>query len=757
MTNSKQKAPIERINLNSRTYHNISIEPTLINFFYGKNGVGKSTIANEFRNGNGIIPTPSNYEVIIYDREFIEKNIKTDEGMPGVFSLSEGNIEVQKQIEEKTSVLHDLRSKYDEVDKKLKEKALYPDNIRKKLEEECWKLTDSIRSTFQPALKGKVGKKSVFADKLLEVPVPQKCDMDELKKVFDAAFGSDTTRYSTLNKIQNLDIDKIPGYTLLSKPILSSADTPFADFIRAINATDWIKQGHEKFGHLTNGKCPYCKKPLDEDFEQQFASCFDSQYEDECRLVKEFKEEYEQKTDEIIRRLEGNLNCSFPRIDFSKYKALLNALSSEVELNKRKIEEKVSSPSKVISLDDFSNKINELNSFIDASNKLIEENNAIIASRQTKQAECTSNLWKHLAYLCDDCISTFKASLKQVNDEITQLENEKNNIKAEGIKLRENITSLSRQVVNIDETLNSINKKLADSGFQGFKIGKMPGDLQKYQIIRDDGSVAHGLSEGEKNFIAFLYFYHKVLGRESADSEFKERILVIDDPVSSLDSNALFIVSAIIRELLSICHNNGRIVKSGTPKFIRQMFILTHNAYFHHDISYDKVKYFDCVNFYLIRKARNVSTVSLCIKKDINSSEPALEHNFSPVTNSYAALWKEYQEVESPAALMRVVRQILEYYFIQISGHEGQNLIDQIRAHESLFITTNDDGSQNTDQLIAVNAMLHYIGSESKLFDDGLNYIDGQEDPDTIKNAFHLIFQAMSQEQHYKMMMEASR
>lgn len=246
--------------------------------------------------------------------------------------------------------------------------------------------------------------------------------------------------------------------------------------------------------------------------------------------------------------------------------------------------------------------------------------------------------------------------------------------------------------------MNSINQKLTDSGFQGFHIHKKKDEPNKYEIIRDDGTPAHGLSEGERNFIAFLYFYHKVLGRETADSEFKNRIVVIDDPVSSIDSSSLFIVSSIVREILSVCLNNGTAAKHDAPRFINQMFVLTHNAFFHKEVSYAKLKYYHCVNIYLVKKAGNVSTIDLCVRKNSFSEEPAIEHNFSPVHNSYTALWKEYKEVLSPTALLRVVRQILEYYFIQISGYEEQSLTERILKNEEVFIHINADGSVEQEQ-----------------------------------------------------------
>ena len=247
-----------------------------------------------------------------------------------------------------------------------------------------------------------------------------------------------------------------------------------------------------------------------------------------------------------------------------------------------------------------------------------------------------------------------------------------------------------------------------------------------------------------------------MLGRESVDSTFRDRIVVIDDPVSSMDSSSLFIVSSIVRELIAICFNNGSPAKPDAPRFIKQIFVLTHNAFFHKEVSYDRLKYYHCVNFYLIKKFNNVSTIDLCTKKDPFSKEPAYEHNYTPVHNSYAALWKEYNEVTSPSALMRIVRQILEYYFIQISGYEGQSLTERILKREDIFIRQNADGSENRDLLLSVTAMLHYIGSDTQEFNDGLHYVEGSEEPERIKETFKCIFTAMEQEQHYKMMIEAS-
>lgn len=297
----KMQAAIKSIKLDGRTYHNITITPTLINFFFGKNGVGKSTIAQQIADGSGITPALSNYDVLVYDREFIRRNIREDDGMPGVFSVSEGNIEKQKEIDSKESQLRDLGTQYKEKKSESDDKSKRPAALRSALDDACWKATATFRTDLPLAMKNKRGSKSSFVDELLLITAPKECDVAELTALYSTAFGSDTTIYPKMNLVNPIAIEGIAGFDLLAKAVMSSADTPFADFIRAIGATDWIRQGHEKFSHAAGEKCPYCKQTLPADYEQQIASCFDAQYEADRQTLQSFKNAYEAAVDSVIR------------------------------------------------------------------------------------------------------------------------------------------------------------------------------------------------------------------------------------------------------------------------------------------------------------------------------------------------------------------------------------------------------------------------------------------------------------------------
>lgn len=81
-----------------------------------------------------------------------------------------------------------------------------------------------------------------------------------------------------------------------------------------------------------------------------------------------------------------------------------------------------------------------------------------------------------------------------------------------------------------------------------------------YEILRNDSDLVEGnLSEGEKTAIGFVYFITKL---KENDNKMEETVVVVDDPVSSFDSNHLFHAYSFLR---SNCDT------------AKQLFVFTHN------------------------------------------------------------------------------------------------------------------------------------------------------------------------------------
>lgn len=81
----------------------------------------------------------------------------------------------------------------------------------------------------------------------------------------------------------------------------------------------------------------------------------------------------------------------------------------------------------------------------------------------------------------------------------------------------------------------------------------------------DKNKLRNCLSEGEKTALAFAYFLSKFENERDTEEKRKESVVVIDDPISSLDENRLYSTAHLM-------HDNF--------KTVRQLIVLSHNFLF---------------------------------------------------------------------------------------------------------------------------------------------------------------------------------
>lgn len=753
----KIPSAIEQITLNTATFHGSAIKPTLINFFFGKNGVGKSTIARCIASNCGLAwrenKTASDYSILVYDQDFITTNIQSYENLPGVFTISEQNIEIQKQIDEKQLIKNNLNEQLKKLSITKQDKSDRLAYLLSNFQETCWNKTRTLRAFFVETQSGKK-QKATFATGALSVISPTEHEITSLKILYETAFDPNSRTYK---EFQPVDNSVLAQSNLLTKPIVSSNDTPFASFIKALNATDWVRHGHEQFHSTPNSKCPYCQQILPADFENQISSCFDAQYQQDIEELKNYKLSYKTKANEIWSVLKANIQDPYPKLDLTEYKDKFALFESTIKLNLQKIEDKIQAPASSIDLDDICTILDDLNTLSASFNLQIQENNTIVTTKRQKQVECKRKVWEYIAYTLQTEIKEYTINKNVLETEVGSLTTQINNCNNTIQLLRNEIRALNKQVVNTKAAIDSINTLLHDSGFQGFSLREKNNTPNVYEVIRSDGTIAKNLSEGERNFIAFLYFYQLVRGSDSDDGSTKDKIVVIDDPVSSMDSGTLFIVSTLVRELIEICHNNADYENNLIPNdYIKQIFILTHNAFFHREITYNQVSQYTYVSFFIINKLDNISNIKLCERPNPNA--PTQIENYNPVQNAYAALWTEYKEVKTAIPTLNVIRRILDYYFLQLCGYNGANIRNRIlRDNRQKFITVLENGVEDCTKYNLASAMLSYLDTNTNSISDGLNYIDDCLDVSQYRVIFKMIFELMGQIQHYTMMMSATK
>lgn len=754
----KVPSAITNITLNRATFTDVPIdELTFVNFFYGNNGAGKSSIAHAIAEDDGIVwadgKTADDYDVLVYNQDFINDNFVNYGDLKGVFIFGEEDIEAKKKIadltEEKKQKSEARQAALDEHKKKTDDLA----SALIQFQDSCFAKTADIRRRFDKCMDGKKQKKN-FAEAVLGETKPTDHDLTELERLYDVAFDDSARVYTEFKKAAATTYGSLPGKDLLDRMVLSSSDTPFAKFMKALGdaASDWVRDGHTHYAGVAGGKCPYCQQKLPANFEADIAATFDAQYQQDIRDLGQFQAIYIRETDGILRVLQANTADVMPSIDLKTYQEKLALLESNFEINRQRIAEKVKEPSKTISLEDTDTLLLEIGALIDDINKSIKANNDVVSAKRSSKAKCKTDIMQYLAFM-------LAADVMSYQNEIARLQKEINDITERGKKLRKEIGDLTTQLsdlnkhnANTEAAIDSINKILRDSGFQGFSIRAKADAENVYEVIREDGSVAENLSEGERNFIAFLYFYHQVRGSMSSE-ELKEKIVVIDDPVSSMDSTALFLVSAIVREMVNVCRNNTEYLNPKVPgDYIKQLFILTHNVYFHREVTYQQVGYYNCTSFYMIRKNDNISTIKLCKRQ--SKDVPTEEENYNPVQNSYAALWDELRDIQSTIPALNVMRRILEYYFLQLCGYEGSDLralVLENPENRSKFIKQVEGEQPDMTDYQLASSLLAYINNPNGI-SDGLNYVEDCEDADAYKRVFQMIFDALGQSQHYKMM-----
>jgi wobble nucleotide-excising tRNase len=270
------------------------------------------------------------------------------------------------------------------------------------------------------------------------------------------------------------------------------------------------------------------------------------------------------------------------------------------------------------------------------------------------------------------------------------------------------IVTLERSITSVQPTVNEINGILASFGFTSFKLATAGEGGIFYKLVRRDGSDAmKTLSEGEKSFITFLYFYHLIRGSVSASGTTADRIIVFDDPVSSLDSDVLFIVSSLIKRVLEdACAGDGQ---------VKQVFVLTHNIYFHKEVSFDSKRGAECrahETFWIVRKQDDVSVLT--------------SYDYNPIKTSYELLWSEVRSANrSNLTIQNTLRRILESYFKLLGNMDREEIVAKFEGKEkqicaSLFSWVNDGSHAAHDDLYVSadhSVVERYLAVFKKIFE----------------------------------------
>lgn len=549
------------------------------NLIYGWNGTGKSTLSRIFAHlesrtsptgtisilydgheivGNAFATTT--VPIRVFNREFIERSVlattqagPTPPEVPAIFVIGEKNVENQRkadaarlELQKKESALLSQRSKVTDAASTLENFC----TDQAKLIKDLLTKTGSAYNNYNKAnFKTK-------AQQLASQPDPSKHVL------------TDTARAERLQQHQSTQRSKLgvlsyvfPNLAKVYEDLHSISERVVTSAVieslkSDVDAASWIKDGLEK--HKTRGisSCLFCDQKLPAARLDALNAHFNDAYQT-------FLSDIEKRIAHVDELEDTRQGLEVPKsaelYDHLADKFKSAALLLEIELKKLEnafayVREQLVAKQKapfekrlveaIIPVID-AEAITKIKTIIEAHNKYSDD-----FAKQVKSAQ--EALESSIVASAVDQFTKYQTASKDAEVVVTAAVKDMN-------VLRDEIAKLDKELREHRKPADELNSDLQH--YLGHGDIQLNVSSTGYKITRH-GLPATRLSEGEQTAIALLYFLKTLT---SKDFTLSAGIVVLDDPICSLDANALFSAYGYIKE---------------RTKNAKQLFVLTHNFMF---------------------------------------------------------------------------------------------------------------------------------------------------------------------------------
>ncbi len=402
-------------------------------------------------------------------------------------------------------------------------------------------------------------------------------DLEELRQLTfpDIYVDFDKTNVILTKNVQQLSKE------VLEKKIIEIQNL-FLDEPHQQSVERWLRYGKdvlEKISSHEKKNCPLCNTDISDKLNSlllDYQGYFNESYED-------FINELKTKTNEISTII-SSLDLYEKDVEklnkiFIKYKKLLNGLIFE-KFDFTIIKKELSQLEKAL-IEKNDNINSHLCTPFDISYNFIQSNDAILKAKNLKVSILNILESKKLD------THTIEGSIRQIYNAIIILEFNESDNQTESLerykKNRQRISiiqnntelglpffknKLKEELLKIKTESKSISKYLVKMGIDHFNIDINEDNLEENIIITykrsltEKNRLRNCLSDGEKTALAFAYFLSKFDNEINTTEKVKESVVVIDDPISSLDENRLYSTAYLIwsnfekiKQLIVLSHN----------------------------------------------------------------------------------------------------------------------------------------------------------------------------------------------------------
>jgi wobble nucleotide-excising tRNase len=727
-TQFKKIEMITKINLNNiASYKSLTALETdkKINLIYGLNGTGKSTLSNYLQNltdekykSCSVEGINQNHEILVYNHQFIQETFFEEENLKGIFTLSKVNKDAETKI---SNALKEIEKLESAKEIKRKELEIEKTSLNRKLEtakNAVWQIKtdysggDRILEFCLDGHKNSKDKLFNHIASLAKPTVKPTKSIEDLKDDLQSISGVKAQKHSILSEI-TFASQSVENENLFNKQIVGNENSSVSHLIKKLENSDWVKDGLQYLPEgelLENTNCPFCQgKTISNSLAHGIKSYFDESYESDINSLKSFSEVYTQA---FVLVPNKSIFKAHPKFEIHKkdFEIKFSTFIKVVEDNKKQIADKIKMPSVSITLRSSRKALDQVNEVIQKINELVKEHNTNIDQKEIVKFNIKKTFWEIMRWDYEQTISSINADKSTSNSKVKELEATLNDYSTKITSQNVFIAKQQKLTVNIEQAITNINIGLIDLGITDFNIQKYSENF--YKLVRGENheKVFRSLSEGEKMIISFLYFIELCRGKKEATESEKKKIIVIDDPISSLSHIFVF--------------NIGRLIHN---EFLRsdkyeQVFLLTHSLYFFYEMT-------DINN---TRRKEHQKLFRL--RKNTTGSE-ILEMRYEEIQSDYHSYWLVVKDEKQPEALIaNCMRNILEYFF---------NFVEK-KDLNSLF-------QKQEMQVKRFQAFYRYVNRESHSL--GQNIFDIKEfNYQDFKDAFAELFKVTGYQDHYEKM-----
>lgn len=542
------------------------------NLVYGWNGSGKTTLSNLFRalelrrqpegevtlaTGNTTIAgnefAQANLPVRVFNRDFVAANVFPVGGgeVPPIFVLGEESAEKQAQVEQ---LKEEKASAQSTIDAAKPEKA----KAEKALDKHCVDRATIIRETLRSSGDNPYNnydkaryKRRVATMQSADDKANHLLSDDERERLISQ---SKATPKDPVREVQIRlpDLQRLTNTTrqLLQKSVVSSA----IDALKADpKLSAWTRDGLGLHQQRDADHCLFCEQPLPDGRMAALEAHFSTEYEQMLRQL-----------DTQISELEAG-SRTLNQLSLPNRAELYEDLITDFDQAKTQLDTSATAITDYLAtlaaaLKDKKQKLFETQSLEvavpDVQQSVIDGINAIVRRHNQTCADFEGHVRTAREELEADSVANSLDEYQSLADAVQAQETAINEAGSLSLKLAGDISRLEREIVEHRQPAEELNQDL--HSYLGHAELQLDVRDTGYTIARN-GTLARSLSEGEMTAIALLYFLKTLKDRRF---EMDQGLVVLDDPVSSLDANALFMAFGFIRrcvdeasQILILTHN----------------------------------------------------------------------------------------------------------------------------------------------------------------------------------------------------------